>query len=190
MRKGSENSSQAMMLVKTPCKLQGIMKKLSIEYKNTWEDRLWEAERKGKGMKCSSGGYFFPLRSLTPFWITEEFGVLVSSFRHAPGVLFSSPGGVPFSAARGRYGNTELGPQLQNWEDSAPVLGEWPGFNLVVRTRSNPHLSSPTPSNPWRNYGAEGQGGICTLHFSPCVFKSGAWVVEFWECFLRCAGKE
>lgn len=49
------------------------------------------------------------------------------SFGSRPGFpprrLFSSPGGVPLSAARGRYVHTKPGHQLRNWEESESLRG-------------------------------------------------------------------
>lgn len=68
-----------MMFVKTPCKLQGIMKKLLIQGKDMWEDWFWMAERKGKvrrdNEECSSGGIFFSFHLLPLFGSRKRLGM-------------------------------------------------------------------------------------------------------------------
>ena len=61
-----------------------------------------------------------PLPSLTcSLWSRRTWGFLG---RYRPWHLFSSTGGVPFSAARGRCCYTELGSQLENGEDFCSEL--------------------------------------------------------------------
>lgn len=87
MGKGSENGSHERIFVKTPCKQQGIQKKLLIEGKDKWEDWFGDAEGKGKverdNGECLSGGILFfsfsyptlELENLASLWIVPAPGV-------------------------------------------------------------------------------------------------------------------
>lgn len=94
------------------CKALG--KKLLMVGKGKWEYWLWEAERNGKLERDNEElwWYFYFPPSLPPPSDPGELWVFWGCIR--PWRLFSSPRGVPFSAARGRYCYTELGSQLQN----------------------------------------------------------------------------
>lgn len=89
--------------MKTPCKLQGIRKKLLIEGKDKWKDQIWEKEKAEQKETMKHVPLVVTLSSFSyPPIDPGELGVF------APW-RFSWPGVFLLSAARGQYDHTEVG---------------------------------------------------------------------------------